>query len=138
MFECIRHGKSRDLLAYGGRYDTLLQHFKDPAKEMTVPTRQVYGVGMSLALDLMASTVKVYESGISARLMNRDIELERSFGYWTPARCDVYIVAAGLDLAGRMGLTGELWRAGIGADMQYDDERSQIEVERECLDQNTL
>jgi translation initiation factor 2-alpha kinase 4 len=31
-----------------------------------------------------------------------------------------------------------LWRAGIRADLQYDDERTMNEVERECLDQNTL
>ncbi|KAI9637172.1 kinase-like domain-containing protein [Dioszegia hungarica] len=136
MFECVRRGKSRDILAYGGRYDTLLSHFKDPAKDF--PARQVFGVGMSLSTDVLARTVKKYESALSARLMNKEAEMERSFGFWTPARCDVYVVAAGLDLSGRMALTGELWRAGIGADMQYDDDRSQIEVERECLDQNTL
>lgn len=29
--------------------------------------------------------VKKYESGLSTRLMEKDNELERSFGFWTPA-----------------------------------------------------
>lgn len=54
-------------------------------------------------------------------------------------RCDVYVVGVpGVDLAARLAVTGELWRAGIRADLQYDDERTMNEVERECLDQNTL
>jgi translation initiation factor 2-alpha kinase 4 len=172
LFEVVRRGKAtREVLAWGGRFDSLLEHFKDPAtagmsasaastSTATSPlastpgalslgppsalastgrrTPQVHGVGFCIATDLLARTVRKYESALSARLMNKDVEAERSFGFWTPARCDVYVVASGLDLAGRMGITGELWRAGVRCDLQYDDGRSLIEVERECLDQNTL
>lgn len=49
MFECVRRGKQRDILAFGGRYDSLLEHFKEPAQHM--PSRRVYGVGMSVAVE---------------------------------------------------------------------------------------
>ena len=105
---------------------------------MPTLNKKVYGVGFCLATDLMARTVKKYELELTERLMNRDVETERSFGFWTPSRCDVYVVASGLDLAGRMAITGELWRAGVRCDLQYDDGRTLIEVEKECMDQNTL
>ena len=54
-------------------------------------------------------------------------------------RCDVYVASVSqVDLAARMAITGELWRAGVRADLQYDDERSLDEVAAECHEQNTL
>lgn len=54
-------------------------------------------------------------------------------------RCDVYVAAvAQVDLAARLSVIGELWRAGIRADLQYDDERSLEEILIECLEQSTL
>ena len=54
-------------------------------------------------------------------------------------RCDVYVAnTAQVDLASRLGIVGDLWRAGIRADLQYDDERSLEEVGVECVEQNTL
>jgi histidyl-tRNA synthetase len=63
MFECVRRGKSRDVISFGGRYDSLLEHFKEPAQQM--PSRRVFGVGMSIAvecvvLDLERFTVTVH------------------------------------------------------------------------------
>jgi translation initiation factor 2-alpha kinase 4 len=85
--------------------------------------------------------VRKYESGLSTRLMIKENEEERSFGYWSPAvsedgicagrgsagetntdsrkRCDVYVAAgAQVDLTTRLSIVGELWRAGIRADLQ--------------------
>jgi translation initiation factor 2-alpha kinase 4 len=44
IFECVRRGRGGDAVAFGGRYDSLLDHFKEPATQ----SRKVYGVGMSL------------------------------------------------------------------------------------------
>ena len=49
MFECVRRGKQREIVAFGGRYDSLLEHFKEPALQM--PSRKVFGVGMSIAVE---------------------------------------------------------------------------------------
>jgi translation initiation factor 2-alpha kinase 4 len=49
-------------------------------------------------------------------------------------------VASGhqVDLAARLAIVGELWRNGIRADLQYDDERTLEEVTLECWEQNVL
>ena len=136
----IYGAEGREVLAWGGRYDCLLEHFKAPvAFGSSAPNRRVYGVGISVTTDLLARTVKKYESALSKRLMSKEVDSERSFGFWTPARCDVYVVASGsVDLAGRLAITSELWRAGIRCDLQYDDARTLVDVEKECQDQNTL
>ncbi|KIY32862.1 PEK/GCN2 protein kinase [Cryptococcus gattii E566] len=137
MFECVKKGKQKDVVAYGGRYDSLLEHFKQPA--MHSQSRRVFGVGMSIAVDQLARIVSRYESSLSRRLMEKPNEDERSFGYWSPARCDVYVASfPQVDLAHRLQIIGELWRAGIRADFQYDDGRSLEEVTQECQDQNIL
>nr|XP_019007722.1 PEK/GCN2 protein kinase [Kwoniella pini CBS 10737]OCF46503.1 PEK/GCN2 protein kinase [Kwoniella pini CBS 10737] len=137
MFECVRRGKQKEVVAYGGRYDSLLEHFKQPA--MHSQSRRVFGVGMTIAVDQLARIVSKYESSLSRRLMEKPNEDERSFGYWSPARCDVYVAAfPHVDLSVRLSVIGELWRAGIRADLQYDDERSVEDVALECQEQNIL
>ncbi|WRT70924.1 uncharacterized protein IL334_007923 [Kwoniella shivajii] len=137
MFECVRRGKQKEVIAYGGRYDSLLEHFKQPA--MHSQSRRVFGVGMTIAVDQLARIVSKYESSLSRRLMEKPNEDERSFGYWSPARCDVYVAAfPHVDLSVRLNVIGELWRAGIRADLQYDDDRSVEDVALECQEQNIL
>ncbi|KAL7420933.1 eukaryotic translation initiation factor 2-alpha kinase [Cryptotrichosporon argae] len=137
MFEVVRRAKQKEIVAFGGRYDSLLEHFKEPA--INLQPRKAYGVGMSIAVDQLARMVRKYESALSERLMTKDNEDERSFGFWSPARCDVYVAAnSQVDLAARMGVAGDLWRAGIRADLQYDDRRVLEEVNFECLEQNIL
>ncbi|OCF45594.1 PEK/GCN2 protein kinase [Kwoniella heveanensis CBS 569] len=137
MFECVRRGKHKEVLAFGGRYDSLLEHFKQPG--LHSQSRRVFGVGMTIAVDQLAKIVSKYESSLSQRLMEKTNELERSFGYWSPARCDVYVAAfPQVDLSVRLSVIGELWRAGIKADLQYDDDRTIDEVAQECQDQNIL
>jgi translation initiation factor 2-alpha kinase 4 len=71
--------------------------------------------------------------------MAKERENERSYGFWSPSRCDVYIASFGpgqLDL--RLDVCGELWKAGISADLQYDDDRSLEEVVLDCQSQNVL
>lgn len=56
----------------------------------------------------------------------------------TAQRCDVY-VAAGVqvDLSVRVKIIAELWRNGISADLQYDDDRTLEDLTEECEDQST-
>lgn len=45
----------------------------------------------------------------------------KTFGYWSPRRCDVYVVSfnAG-NLNDRLEAAGLLWRNGISADVMYE------------------
>lgn len=81
MFELVKRGKHGDVLAFGGRYDSLLEHFKEPARQ----SLKVYGAGMSIAVDNLTRTVRKQESLVSHRLMTKNREDERSFGLWSPA-----------------------------------------------------
>nr|ODN99778.1 PEK/GCN2 protein kinase [Cryptococcus depauperatus CBS 7855] len=137
MFECVKKGKQKEMVAYGGRYDSLLEHFRQPVTQSQ--SQRVFGVGMSIAVDHLARVVSRYESSLSRRLMEKPNEDERSFGHWSPARCDVYVAAfPQVDISVRLQIIGELWRAGIRADFQYDDDRNVEEVTQECQDQNIL
>lgn len=135
MFECVRRGKHNEVLAFGGRYDSLLEHFKEPARQ----SRKVSGVGMSLNGDQLTRIMAKHESTLSNRLMNKAREEERSFGFLAPSRCDVYVgTFPQVDISTRLQVVGELWRAGIRADLQYDDSRSETELLQECKEQNIL
>ena len=51
----------------------------------------------------------------------RLLKEQKSFGYWSPSRCDVYVVSfqKGL-MAERVELTATLWSNGIRADVMYE------------------
>lgn len=100
---------------------------------------RVYGVGMAIGIDRLAHLVGRYESEVSKRLLLNEREAERSFGLWSPSRCDVYVASFGADqLQLRLEVVGELWRAGIAADLQYDDNREIEEILADCHSQNIL
>lgn len=88
------------------------------------------------------------ESNIVQKLLRDPKVPEKSFGLWSPSRCDIYVatfdrerrdrdlVRAQLNM--RLELVGELWRAGLNADLQYDDDRGLDLVTKDCSDQNVL
>lgn len=80
MFECVRKGKQNEIVGYGGRHDSLLDHFKDPG---TV-SRKVHGVNLSIASDQLTRIVRKQELAAGNRLMNKSKVEERSFGIWAP------------------------------------------------------
>ena len=54
-------------------------------------------------------------------------------------RCDVYVMnVQQVELSARLAIVGELWRAGIKTDLQYDDERNFNDIVEECSEQNTM
>ncbi|KAJ9116453.1 hypothetical protein QFC22_004895 [Naganishia vaughanmartiniae] len=153
MFECVqeddRRGKKHrpyEQLAYGGRYDYLLKHFSMPTQRHA--RGEIHGVGLSLAIDNLSMRIMRIESTIVQKLLRDPKIPDKSFGLWSPSRCDIYVatfdrerrdrdlVRAQLDL--RLELVGELWRAGLNADLQYDDDRGLDLVTKDCSDQNVL
>ncbi|PWN39467.1 Serine/threonine-protein kinase [Ceraceosorus guamensis] len=105
-FQVVRSFKRRDVLASGGRYDWLIKQFSSPSGSQAPP----HAVGIQLAAGRIALAVSRYH------------EHARTYGNWTPRRCDVYVAASSSDLATqRMELCHELWAAGISADLAYED-----------------
>ncbi|GAK67722.1 kinase-like protein [Moesziomyces antarcticus] len=116
LFTVVRAGKRRDVVAAGGRYDALLKHFANPSTASAAP---LHGVGVQLAVGKLTLGLSKYQEVQVPKLLSRTEE-ERSFGLYTPRRCDVYVASTPGLLETRMEICRELWAHGIAADLQYE------------------
>jgi len=58
------------------------------------------------------------------------VKEERSFGYWSPRRCDVYVVSYHPGyLADRLEVVSYLWQHGISADFMYESGLPDSDIE---------
>ncbi|KAG8705429.1 hypothetical protein FRC08_001676 [Ceratobasidium sp. 394] len=116
VFEA-RGAKRTDIVARGGRYDPLITKF-------TVPDRRtpIRATAAQISVDRIASGLADYLSSSVKSLVKE----ERSFGYWSPSRCDVYVASfqQGL-LHERVELTKELWNHHIRTDLMYEEATQQ-------------
>ncbi|KZS96040.1 Serine/threonine-protein kinase [Sistotremastrum niveocremeum HHB9708] len=112
-FEVTRGNRRSDVLAGGGRHDHLMKQYM-PVTHDNEPVR---GFGMQIALEKICATLAAYQSNVVKALMKE----QKSFGYWTPGRCDVYVIShqAG-QLTERLETAALLWRNGISADVMYE------------------
>lgn len=81
LFQLVKMGKRKDVLAAGGRYDSLLKHFASP----TLRKPPAKGVGCQLAVGKLALALARDEN--IPRMMSKPVEEERSFGRWSSKRC---------------------------------------------------
>lgn len=129
MFQCVKRSRPKEIIAIGGRYDALLQHFALPAFDGQ--RRPVYAVGMAIAMDWLAYLVGSFEK--EARRTQEKLQQTLA-----PSRCDAYVTsfAPAEHFEQRVEIAGELWKAGISADLHYEDTRTTEEVTADCQDQN--
>ncbi len=116
LFTVVRAGKRRDVVAAGGRYDGLLKHFANPSTASSAP---LHGVGVQIAVGKLTLGLSKYQEVQVPKLLSRNEE-ERSFGLYTPRRCDVYVASTPGLLETRMEICRELWAHNIAADLQYE------------------
>ncbi|SNX86378.1 related to GCN2 - ser/thr protein kinase [Melanopsichium pennsylvanicum] len=116
LFTVVRAGKRRDVVAAGGRYDSLLKHFANPSTASSAP---LHGVGVQMAVGKLTLGLSKYQEVQVPKLLSRTEE-ERSFGLYTPRRCDVYVASTPGLLETRMEICRELWAHNIAADLQYE------------------
>ncbi|KAH7340654.1 kinase-like domain-containing protein [Rhizoctonia solani] len=131
VFEA-RGAKRTDIYARGGRYDPLIT-------KLTIPNRRtpIRAVAVQISMDRIASALADYLSS-SVKSMVKE---ERSFGYWSPSRCDVYIASFQLGLLHeRVELLRDLWSHRIRTDMMYEEatQQSGDEHVRMCKREGTL
>lgn len=109
-FEIVRRLKKKDIIAAGGRYDSLISKFS-PHK-----TGPSCAFALQVALDRITVNLAEFQKSSMSRL-----KAQRSYGYWSLRRCDVYVAAfqPGL-LLERLELVSLLWRNGISADLMYE------------------
>jgi translation initiation factor 2-alpha kinase 4 len=74
-------------------------------------------VGLQISLEKILITLAAYQA-ISVKNLLKE---QRSFGFWSPRRCDVYIVSYQPGyLSERLEVAALLWRHNISADVMYE------------------
>ncbi|KAH9956146.1 hypothetical protein BC827DRAFT_1139950 [Russula dissimulans] len=112
-FEVVRRNKRNDILAAGGRYDDLISQFSLPKTGIN----NVCAIGLQISLEKILAALAAYQA-ISVKNLLKE---QRSFGFWSPRRCDVYIVSYQPGyLSERLEVAALLWRHNISADVMYE------------------
>ncbi|KAG9126718.1 hypothetical protein FRC07_002261 [Ceratobasidium sp. 392] len=116
IFEA-RRADQTDIIARGGRYDSLIAQFTIPNQR-----RPIRAAAVQISVDGIASGLADYLSSTVKTL----VQEEQSFGDWSPSRCDVYVASfqQGL-LHERVELTKELWNHRIRTDLMYEEATEQ-------------
>ncbi|KAF8883813.1 hypothetical protein BD779DRAFT_1674349 [Infundibulicybe gibba] len=113
LFEVVRKGRRMDTLAAGGRYDNLISKY-DPTKPRGDST---CAIGFQIAVEKITSALASFQSTLVKTLVKE----ERSFGFWSPRRCDVYVVSYHPGyLQDRLEVASYLWQHKISADIMYE------------------
>ncbi|KAF8148631.1 kinase-like domain-containing protein [Crassisporium funariophilum] len=114
LVEVVRRNKHTDVLAAGGRYDSLIARFSPLKQKAEAP---ICALGVQIAVEKITAALASFQSASIKTLVKE----ERSFGFWSPRRCDVYVVSylTGY-LQDRLEVVAYLWQHGISADLMYE------------------
>ncbi|KAL9715583.1 eukaryotic translation initiation factor 2-alpha kinase [Leucoagaricus gongylophorus] len=127
IFEVVKKNKKLDVLAAGGRYDHLIGRFS-PAKQKL---DAVCATGLQIAVEKITAALALFQSTSVKTLVKE----ERSFGFWSPRRCDVYIVSHHPGyLQDRLEIVAYLWQHSISADIMYESGLSSVDVRENHID----
>ncbi|KAF8345771.1 kinase-like domain-containing protein [Amanita rubescens] len=113
IVDVVRKNKATDILASGGRYESLITRYS-PLK---TKADSVCAVGINISVEKITSAIASHQSAFMKTLVKEN----RSFGFWSPRRCDVYVVSyhAG-NLQERLEVVAYLWQHNISADLMYE------------------
>ncbi len=114
-FMAIRKNKRTDVLAAGGRYDHVVKRYTTP----TANPEPRAAFALQVYLEKITATLAPYQN----QFLQSQTALKefKSFGYWCPRRCDVYVVSYQPGyLAERLEIAALLWKHNISADVMYE------------------
>ena len=95
------------------RYNNLISRYSHPKPQ----SEAVCAVGVQIAVDKITLALASFQSSSVKALVKE----QRSFGFWSPRRCDVYVVSYHQGyLQDRLEVVGYLWRHNISADLIYE------------------
>ncbi|KAJ7760657.1 kinase-like domain-containing protein [Mycena maculata] len=113
LVEVVRKNKRTDVLAAGGRYDGLIRDQANPGQKL----EPICAMGLQIAVEKITVALAAYQVS-SVRTL---VKQERSFGFWSPRRCDVYVVSFHPGyLQDRLEVVSFLWQHNISADLMYE------------------
>ncbi|KDQ55313.1 hypothetical protein JAAARDRAFT_37347 [Jaapia argillacea MUCL 33604] len=105
-FEVVRRNRHSDILAAGRRYDGLISQFAPPKAKSD-----------AIAIEKITLALAAFQS-MSVRHLFKE---QKSFGFWSPRRCDVYVVSYRQGyLRDRLEVVALLWKHRISADVMYE------------------
>ncbi|KAH8096907.1 hypothetical protein BXZ70DRAFT_945142 [Cristinia sonorae] len=112
-FEVVRRSKRNDVLAVGGRYDHIISRYAPPKPK----SEPVCAIAVQISLDKITQALASFQSTSQSTILKE----RRSYGYWSPRRCDVYVVSHQEGhLHDRLEVTALLWQNNISADLMYE------------------
>ncbi|KAG2024094.1 STE/STE20/YSK protein kinase [Coprinopsis cinerea AmutBmut pab1-1] len=124
LIELTHKSKPSNVLAAGGRYDAVIARHSPTLRQKG---DNLCAIGIQIALEKILAQLALFQSNYVKNL----IKEERSFGYWSPRRCDVYVVSYHTGyLQDRLEVVSYLWQHNISADIMYESAISDIEHER--------
>ena len=83
---------------------------------MKTKADSVCAVGINIAVEKITSALASYQSTLKTL-----VKETRSFGFWSPRRCDVYVVSFHPGyLQERLEVVAYLWQHNISADLMYE------------------
>ena len=89
LFETVvdtMDSRKKDVLAVGGRYDVLIQHFAHPN---AAANRKLRAVGVNIAVQKLVRRMDIYQSEQVKYLVKAKNEKLRGFGVWAPKQVDL-------------------------------------------------
>jgi translation initiation factor 2-alpha kinase 4 len=106
-------GYSRELSGSSLRYNHLISRYSPP----TPHSETVCATGAQIFIDKITVALASFQSSHLKTLVKE----QRSFGFWSPRRCDVYVVSYHPGyLQDRLEVVSYLWRHNISADIMYE------------------
>ncbi|CAK5281348.1 unnamed protein product [Mycena citricolor] len=131
LVEVVRKSKRTDVLAAGGRYDHMISEQATPGQKL----ESICAMGLQIAVEKITVALAAYQAS-SVRAL---VKQERSFGFWSPRRCDVYVVSYHPGyLQERLEVVAFLWAHGISADLMYESGVADVENEDICAREGVL
>ncbi|KAF8625130.1 hypothetical protein AX15_005537 [Amanita polypyramis BW_CC] len=113
VVDVVRKNKPTDILASGGRYESVITRYS-PLK---IKIDSICAVGINIAIEKITSAIASYQNASLKTLVKES----RSFGFWSPRHCDVYVVSYHPGyLQERLEVVSYLWQHNISADIMYE------------------
>lgn len=94
-------------------FDGLIRDQATPGQKLET----ICATGLQIAVEKITVALAAYQVS-SVRTL---VKQERSFGFWSPRRCDVYVVSFHPGyLQDRLEVVSFLWQHNISADLMYE------------------
>ena len=95
------------------RYDNVISQFSPPKPK----SESVCAVAVQISLEKILVALAAFQAQSVKTLLKE----QRSFGFWSPRRCDVYVISYEPGQLGeRLEVASLLWQHNISTDVMYE------------------